>query len=162
MRTHQTLVFGGLGFFAAVVLAQTLPSTLPSLAGARYSGLRTTAAGESVRRTFQIGGKVYLTALHPDETMLGPEWEPSSPLPIGFPKAEEIARGELRKLVANETNWVVTQFEITRFGRRANWYHAVTLRPEMEAVGLRPRSVTVLVDFSGNPGLITRHAGPQQ
>ena len=88
---------------------------------------------------------------------MGPEWESSSPLPIGFAKAEEIARGELRKLVADESNWVVTEFQIARFGRRPNWYYAVTLAPEMEAVGLRHRSVTLLVDFSGKPGLVGMH-----
>ena len=94
-----------------------------------------------------------------EDTALGPEWEPSSPLPIDLAKAEEIARTELRKLAPDESRWVATDFEISRFGRRANWYYAVTLKPQFEFTGVRSDTFTVLVDFSGKAGRIARHVG---
>lgn len=161
MRKHQLLLFGGLAFCAAAMLAQTLPST--TFPPAERSGYRGIYGGdrpqwEAERRRFYLGGREYLCGIYPEKNTLGPKWESSSPLPIGLAKAEEIARSELRKLVAEEPRWVVTDFQISRFGHRPNWYYAVTLKPELEAVGVRSESFTVLVDFSGKAGLIGRLA----
>ena len=165
MRKHQLLLFGGLTFCGAAILAQTfqrtLPPDLPSLNRSGIYGLDRSNV-EVERRTFYLGGREYLSALYREAPTLGPEWESSSSLPIGLAKAEEIARIELRKLVGEESKWVVTDFQISRFGHRRNWYYAVTLKPEMEAVGVRSESFTVLVDFLGKPGRITGIAGKAQ
>jgi hypothetical protein len=79
----------------------------------------------------------------------------------GWAKVEEIARTELRKLAQDEPNWMVTDFRVSRFERSPGWYYAITLRPEIGRVTLkpaialleeRPQSYTPLVDFSGKPG----------
>ena len=111
-----------------------------------------------VTRSSYVGGKVYLSTLK--ETRVPPGWEPSAPLPLSLAKVEEVARTELRKLGADELWWFVTDFQICRFGRGTNWYCAVTLKPELQPVGERPESFTLLVDLSGNPGLIRRLGAP--
>jgi len=162
MRKHQLLLFGGLVFGAGVVLAQTFPRTLPAdLPSVKGTGIHGVARPqwEAERRYFYLSGGEYLSAIYPERNALGPEWESSAPLPIGLAKAEETARRELRKLVDKESSWVVTDFQISRFGLRSNWYYVITFKPEMGAVSVRPESFTVLVDFSGKPGLIGRIAG---
>ena len=107
-----------------------------------------------VTRTSYVGGREYLSMLK--ETRVRPEWEPSAPLPLNLAKVEEVARTELRKLGPDDSWWIITEYQISRFGRGTNWYYAVTLKPEIQVVGLRPESFTLLVDFSGNPGVIRR------
>ena len=80
---------------------------------------------------------------------------------MGWAKVEEIVRTELRKLVQDEPNWLVTDFRVSRFERSPGWYYAITLKPEIERITLTPaiklvneppQSYTLLVDFSGTPG----------
>jgi hypothetical protein len=96
-----------------------------------------------------------------EDSGVSADWQPPAPLPLGWAKVEEIARTELRKLVQDEPNWLVTDFRVSRFERSPGWYYAITLKPEIERITLspaitlleeRPQSYTLLVDFSGKPG----------
>jgi hypothetical protein len=157
MRTHQLLLFGTLALSTGLMLAQDLPSALPPSQLPRYAG-GSHSGPEMVTRTSYVGGKAYLSMLK--ETRVRPEWESSAPLPLSLSKVEEVARTELCKLGADELWWFVTDFQICRFGRGTNWYYAVTLKPELQPVGERPESFTLLVDLSGNPGSIGRLGTP--
>jgi hypothetical protein len=152
--TKRPFFIGGLVCLSAFALAQTLPPTTHPTPQKWIAG--DLSKWEREQRTFRLEGKDYLTLLYLEETALGPEWESPSPLPIGLDKAEEIARSELRKLVADEPHWMVTDFHVGRFQRRANWYYAVTLKPDVEVQGVKPDSFVALVDFSGKPGRIAQ------
>jgi hypothetical protein len=114
-----------------------------------------------------IGGREYLCFL--EDSGGSADWQPPAPLPLGWPKVEEIARTELRKLVQDEPNWLVTDFRVSRFERGPGWYYAITLKPQIELTTMipatelvkkRPQSYTLLVDFSGKPGRGGRLANP--
>ena len=149
----QLLLFGTLTISAGLMLAQNVPSTLPPRELPRYAG-GSRPGPEVVTRTSYVAGKEYLSMLK--EAGVRAKWESSAPLPLNLAKVEEIARAELRKLGPDDSWWVVTEYQISRFGRGTNWYYAVTLKPKIQVVGLRPESFTLLVDFSGNPGVIGR------
>jgi hypothetical protein len=161
MRKELLLILGSLAVCSAVmVVAQTLPSTFPP------RNLPKTGAAVSrmqlAKRTFRINGAEYQCTLTPGkEGESGSEWGPASPLPFTLAKAEQIGRSALRQFVADDSPWQVTEVSVSRFTHSTDWYYAVTLKPEMEAVGLRPQSFTVLVDFSEKPGRISRIADPQ-
>ena len=151
MRKSKALLFCGLTFGSAVLLAQTLPSTLLNL-GKRQFIVLSNAAHQTVRRTSYLGGKEYVCTL--EETNVSPDWESSAPLPVALAKIEEVTRTELRKFVADEPKWLVTDFQVSRFGRGPNWYYVIALKPDVEVAGVRPESFTFLMDFSGKPGLV--------
>jgi len=141
-----------------VLLAQTLPSTLPPREHGSYSG-GSSNCSQVARQSSCIGGREYLCFL--EDSGVSADWQPPAPLPLGWAKVEEIARTELRKLVQDEPNWLVTDFRVSRFERSPGWYYAITLKPEIERVTLtpaitlleeRPQFYTLLVDFSGKPG----------
>jgi hypothetical protein len=111
-----------------------------------------------VRRTSHVRGKEYVSIL--EQGAAGDEWEPSAPLPLSISAAEKVARVELAKLVLDETDWIATDFQISRFGPGPSWYYAVTLKPIFQLHGERSDSFSVLVDFAGKPGRV-RQLGPQ-
>jgi len=128
MRKRQLLLIGGVAFFGALIFAQTLPSTLPSVK--RPLGPR---PGGGEARLFHLNGKKFVAKMTQEEVISGPEWTPPAPLPLGLAQAEEIARRELRKLVANESTWEVTEFDLRRLRHQGNpkWHYAVSLRPAL-------------------------------
>ena len=148
MSKHHTCVLGLL-LLGVVVLAQELPRTLPPLNKPGYY------AGEHrprslVRRTSHVNGKDYVILLAQPTTSR--EWEPSGVLPLSLPEAEKIARLELGKIVTDGSQWVITDFQISRFGPGPNWYYAVTLQPVLQLSGEPSESFTALLDFNGTPG----------
>ena len=156
MRKYQLSIFG-LSCCAAVVLAQTLPPTLPTPNKQGYDGGAPRVG--PVRRTSQIDGKEYVSIL--EQPAVSPDWESSTPLPITLSAAEKLARAELAKVVADESGWITTDFQISRFGAGPSWYYSVTLKPALQLSGERAESFTILVDFSGKPGRVWQ-LGPRQ
>jgi hypothetical protein len=96
-----------------------------------------------------------------EQAAVGGEWESSAPLPITLSAAEKLARVELAKIVTDESGWIATDFQISRFGAGPSWYYSVTLKPTLQLSGERPEAFTVLVDFSGKPGRV-RELGPHR
>src|SRR6266704_493150 len=128
MRKHRLSFLigaGCCGLCATLVIAQTLPSTLPSR---QQGGIRSIyhPKSEMIERIFYLEGKEYrsLMTWQQAETFAG--WDPSAPLPISLDKAEEIARKELVKLVRDEVRWQFAEFSIGRFhtptAHGENWY----------------------------------------
>jgi hypothetical protein len=107
----------------------------------------------------KISGKEYISIL--EQPAAGMEWESSAPLPITLAAAEKLARVELAKVVPDESDWIVSDFQISRFGAGPNWYYSVSLKPVFQLSGEHPESLIVLVDFSGRPGRVWQ-LGPQQ
>lgn len=158
MHKYKLFLIGSALCCAAVLLAQTLPSSLPPREHGSYSG-GSSSRPQPARQTSCVGGKVYCCYL--EDSGVSADWQPPAPLPLGWAKVEEIARAELRKLVQDEPNWLVTDFRVSRFEGSPGWYYAITLKPEIERITLTPaiklvneppQSYTLLVDFSGTPG----------
>jgi hypothetical protein len=157
MSRHQSFIFG-LCLSAAVVFAQTLPPTLlPAANRPGYAGFG--SANQPVRRTSHLNGKDYVSIL--EQPTVSREWEPSATLPLTLPAAERAARLELSKIVPNDSEWVATDFQISRFGAGPNWYYAVTLQPVLQLLGGPIESFTALLDFAGKPGRVLQ-LGPNQ
>jgi len=157
MSKHQLCIFG-LCFTAAVVLAQTLPrTTLPANRPGYYSG--GIAPRQPIRRTSHVNGRECISIL--EQTTVSPEWEPSAALPISLSAVEKVARLELNKIVPDDSEWVVTDFQISRFGPGPDWYYAVTLQPILQLSGGPVDSFTALVDFAGTPGRVLQ-LGPHE
>src|ERR1700690_421195 len=99
MHKYKLLLIGSALCCAVVLLAQTLPSTLPSMEHKSYlrgSSNRSQVATQSS----YIGGREYLCFL--EDSGGSADWHPPAPLPLGWARVEEIARTELRKLVQDE------------------------------------------------------------
>ncbi len=157
MSKQQLFIFG-LCLSAAVVLAQTLPPTLPSAAN-RPGYVRGVSAVQPVRRTSHLNGKEYLSILKPPTASHG--WEPSATLPLAPSAAERSARLELSKIVPDDSEWAVTDFQISRFGAGPDWYYAVTFQPVVQLAGEPTETFTALVDLAGMPGRVFQ-LGPQR
>jgi len=92
------------------------------------------------------------------------EWQSSDPLPITLSAAEKVARDELAKVAPEETDWIATEFQLSRFSAGSGWYYSVTLKPALQLSGERPEWFTVLLDLSGQPGRVMqlgRHQAPR-
>ena len=114
MRKRKLLLFGGIGFCAALMFAQTLPPDLPS---SHESGIRSVERSKSevVERIFHLQGREYKSLMSWQEAEAPGGWDPKLPLPVSLDKAEEIARKELGKLVHVEVRWQFSEFSIGRF-----------------------------------------------
>jgi len=156
MSKHQLFTFV-LCLTGAVVLAQTLPPTLPHPNNQGYYG--GPPRNQPVRRASHLNGKDWLSVLK--QPTASPEWQPSAALPISLAAAEKAARLELSKIVPDASEWVTTDFHISRFGAGPDWYYAVTLEPILQLSGEPRESFTALVDFVGTPGQVVQ-LGPHQ
>jgi hypothetical protein len=114
-----------------------------------------------VGRVFEFNHVRYCAKISQTAVVLEPEWKPSMPLPIGLATVETVARKELRKLVADDAEWEVTDFHLQAFrgplGK--HWYFQVGLKPKENASttsGSQSDSFWVCVDLAGEPGTIER------
>ena len=107
-------------------------------------------------RVFQIGANTYRVTLSHDDIFAGPEWNPSLPLPLDFRQVERITREELRKLVADESQWDVTNLGLVRLPRmmRPEWYYVVELQPKWDGVMTTRGHFSLMVTLSGRPGKV--------
>jgi len=154
MRKNQILLIGSAAFCAALVIGQTPPPTLP---GPLPKILQAKGPGfEAEVRNFEFDGQAYRVLLPHRDILSGPEWNPSLPLPLSFAKVEEIARGQLRKLGAEDEALPVAGFEVHRLLEVAEpkWYYAVTFRSALDVRGELFDRITLLVSFGGQPGEI--------
>jgi hypothetical protein len=152
MRKHQLLLTGGVALCAALVLGQTLPATLPS----RPSGF-TALAPQLEAWSFVLQGKGYGATLSRAQVSASPEWSPSALLPLTPAKAEAIARGELRKLVSDDSTWVVEEFMLRRFRGEAQgkWIYVVGFKPADGTTNATSDRFFLPISFSGEPAKIT-------
>jgi hypothetical protein len=76
-----------------------------------------------------INGVSVWNCISKEDALSGPDWAPSQPLPLSFPSAEEIARGELRKLVQDEHMWGVDSISLNHSrDYPQKWHYMVGLR----------------------------------
>ena len=78
---------------------------------------------------------------------------PSLPLPLSFARAQEIARGELQKLVTDATTWEVTEFQLKRISG-GKWYYLIGLAPRGAVSGPSSDSFFAAMNLAGDVGLI--------
>lgn len=70
------------------------------------------------RYSFKTSGRVddveLWSSITRDTVLAGPDWSPSEPLPLSFTDGERIARGELGKLVQDESSWDLIHISLSR------------------------------------------------
>ena len=152
MQKHQLLVTGGVALCAALALGQTLPPTLPS----RPSGF-TALAPQLEVWSFDLQGKGYSATLSRAQVSASPEWTPSALLPLTPAKAEQIARSELRKLISDDSTWVVEEFMLRRFrgAARGRWIYVLGFKPVDGTTNATSDRFVLPMSFSGEPAQIT-------
>jgi len=159
MRKMKLLLLTGMSAYAALMFAQTLPSTFPVK---REGGISMVdhSKPEVARRSFHLNNKNYICAMTWPEAASVQAWQPSSPLPMSVDDTEEIARKELRKFASDEARWQLAEFSINRFpgNGRPIWYFAVTLKPALALGESNSDFFTMIVNSSGQPGQITATA----
>jgi hypothetical protein len=153
MQKRQLLLTGGFALCAALVLGQTLPPAVPSRPGHGIKYL----APEVEAWGFVLHGKTYSAMLSRAQVSASPEWTPSAPLPMTPVKAEEIARVELRKLVSDDSTWVVEEFGLRRFRGEAQgkWIYVVKLKSEDGPTSAATDRFVLPISFSGEPAQVT-------
>ena len=164
-----------LALTGALAISQDLPSTLPSRNRQYYMGLPPQAQAW----LFQIAGKHYRAKITHDEVRAGPDWKPSMALPLSFSKAEEIARAELNKLIADSASWEVTDLQLKRIanedqpiwttsslegtglefegslsGYQAKWFYVIGMKPTEGSSRQKHDSFFAVMNLSGVVGKI--------
>jgi hypothetical protein len=105
---------------------------------------------------FNVNGKQYEAKISLEQIAAGLGWTPAAALPLSFAKAEEIARGELRKLVTDDSTWEVTELNLRRSGEQADskWFYLVKLMPKVRERNAIADSFTLPISFSGAIGRV--------
>ena len=154
MLKRQLLIIGGAFVCSALILAQTLPSTVPLATQEHQPRAPLNVPG--IAWIFNLNGKKYEAKITRDQVADGPEWTPAAPLPLTFAKVEEIARAELRKLVSDDSTWEVTELNLRRLTKESEskWYYVVKLTPRSIDRGVSPESFCLPISFSGEIGRI--------
>ena len=159
----------------ALAISQDLPSALLSRNRQYYGGLPTQAHAW----LFQIAGKHYRAKITHDEVRAGPDWKPSMPLPLSFSKAEQLARAELNKLVADSASWEVTDLQLKRIpdedqpiwttpslagtgleferglnGDQAKWFYLIGMEPTEGSSRQKHDSFFAVMNLTGVVGKI--------
>ncbi len=158
MRISQLVVVASAVLCAALVLGQTLPPTLPRTPLPKiYSAPGGGGGARAEVSTFEFGGQKYRVTLPHREILSGPEWNPTSPLPLSFVKVEEIARQDLRKLGAEDEALQLTTLQLQRLRDTAEsrWYYAVTFRSALDVRGEPFDRITFLVSLQGQPAQVS-------
>jgi hypothetical protein len=139
-----------------LLLAQTLPPAIPHRSVSGYLELPT--RGGSEIRKFQLEGIQYCSVLRYEDIRTGPEWVAAPVVPLAFDRAEAIARGELRKVVKDDSIWSVSEFKLVRCPKagEARWFYAIEFSPAIELRGEKADIATVLVSLGGKAGSV-RH-----
>jgi hypothetical protein len=128
----------------------TIAPSLPSKPERVYSVTPTNASVGFLTKTFSIGGTNYVASIWNDNDS---SWQPSSPWPIDFATAEQLARKKLQKFIQDDRLWQISDFGIRRFENNNGWYFALTLTGP--AVTAAPSdSFTMLFTTAGRPGRI--------
>ena len=143
-----------LALSGALALSQSVPSTFPSRNRQYYLAPPPQPQGQAW--LFHIGGKHYRAKITHDEVKAGPNWEPSMPRPLGFSKAEEIARAELKKLIGDTASWEVTDLQLKRIPSedQPRWFCVVGMAPREESPQQKRDSFFAVMNLSGVTGKI--------
>jgi len=154
MQTRPLLIIGAISLCAALLFAQTLPSTLPL--ATREHQRPSPNGGQGFGWQFNLNGKKYEAKITREQIEAGPKWTPSAPLPLSLAKAEEIARDELRKLVSDDATWELTEFNLRCLNDQTEpkWYYVVKLKHKMQDRGVMPDLFILPISFSGELGRI--------
>ena len=154
MKKLQILILAGVCLCTSPIFAQALPSTLPLATQEHQFAARHELLGFSWQ--FSLNGKNYSANLSREQITSCPSWSPSSPLPFTLAKAEQIARADLRKLVADDSTWEVTDLSLLRFRHETEpkWYYLVKLMPKHRESNVIPDLFVLPISFSGEPGQI--------
>lgn len=145
-----------LALSGVLVVSQTLPSTLPSMDRQGYVSARSPGAAW----VFDIAGKHYRAKITRDEVNAGPDWGPFMDLPLSFTQAEQIARTELKKLVADAASWSVNDFQLKRIPGESKWFFVIGMRPPVSGFD-RSDSFFAVMNLSGNLGTIEENPAPR-
>ena len=152
MQTRQLLILVGVALCAALVIGQPLPSTVPLATREHQS------RGElpGISWQFRLNGKQYASKLTGGQIASGPDWNTSSSLPLTLARVEQIAREELRKLVADDSTWEVTELSLKRFPQitERRWYYLVKLTSKDRPSNIMTDSFVFPISFSGEVGQI--------
>jgi len=110
---------------------------------------------------FDLKGKKYAAEIPSEAIASGPEWTPAAPLPMTFDKAVQVARGELRKIVGDDSKWEITEINLRHLGgeNENKWYYVLQLKLKVRDPAVIPDFCIVPISLSGEPGRIVRY-GP--
>jgi hypothetical protein len=160
MQKRQLLFIGGISLTAALVIAQTLPSTVP-LAAREHQPVGRSSDIRGFSWIFDLNGKKYQATIPRDQVAASAEWTCALPLPLTCAKVEEIARVELRKLLSNDSTWEVMELDLRRLNEESTskWYYLVKLMPKLRDRGVISDSFYVPISFSGEAGQIQAYGG---
>jgi hypothetical protein len=141
-------------FVAAVVSSQTPPSTVP-LAAREHRPAASWTTGDVWH--FKVGATNYQAEILYAQVATGPEWKPAMPLPVDLAKAEQIARGELRKLVGDDSTREIAEFQIRRLRGQvqSRWLYVIRLTPATTDPRSSLDSFVIPVSFDGQRGQIS-------
>ena len=138
----------------------------PHVAQGKIGSVERASAPEP--RIFHINGVAFRSWMSGDSLRLSPDWAASQPIPLRFDRLEEIARQELAKLVADDSSWSVTSFQLHSIpeDQALKWYFVVEMKPFWEPGPPGPDehhdSFCVHIDLSGRPGFVTQHFSERQ
>jgi hypothetical protein len=159
MKKRQWFMIAVAVFGALLVFGDMPPRTLPSKGPSWFNVRQAERLGGAESRAFHLQGKDYRAFLRHADISSSPEWNPSLDLPLlplPLSNVEDIARRELRYLVADDSEWVVSSFQLNSFPHNAalRWYYAVTFNGVLDIQGLASDSVVILVTLDGKPGQV--------
>ena len=154
MQKRQLLLIGGFALSAALMYAQTLPSTVPLASRERIRPRPWSVKGEA--RLFNLRAAKYQAKVTEEQVRTCPDWTSTAALPLSLEKVEQIARGELRKLVSDDSTWEVTEFSLKRLhgDTQPKWFYVVTLRPFVGTNNAASDSFSLPINSLGEPGQI--------
>src|SRR5215813_2975555 len=144
MKKERLIAIGLVVFATLVVFGQLPPSTLPS----KPEKIPLVKAPGNIDgaefRKFRFAGKNYCAVLNHQAIKSGPEWSPSSALPLSLGEIEAAARAELNKLVTDAPEWEVTNIQLSRLSREETgkrWYYVVSFNSMLQLRGVAPDDI---------------------
>lgn len=110
---------------------------------------------------FQIEGASYRSWMAAASLQASPDWTASQPMPVSFARLEQVARGELAKLVTDDASWSVRSFQLHSIPQELSlkWYFVIEMKPVWEPTvpaANEPDSFRIYIDLAGTPGTIRR------
>ena len=179
-RIKLSLMLGAAGLYGVMVAAQTSPGQKlerglrPHPESQRRFISDAQGAWLNEIRVFWINNVQYSVRISQESLLSSPDWTPTEPLPLGFAQAEIVARQELRKLIADDSNWEVSGFHLrsvrvnlpdidnpSRVNSTLKWYFQVEMKPSSgkrsEGADQHSDSFWVFIDLSGKAGTTQTH-----
>lgn len=109
--------------------------------------------GGSRGHRFMLNAIPYMTQITREAIEAGPSWQLEEPPPLKSAAVVATARKQLKELTDDEANWNVDEISITKVSTLpAKWYYRIDFTKEVPSQSRK--TVTLLVDFSGQPGKV--------